>query len=81
MRMLSRDNEMFHRLLRKNADFLVAAGLRYECYMIASTKKRNQWQIERLDDLLHCRACREQWFVVMLRMDCEIEEQLVAAGL
>jgi hypothetical protein len=83
MRMLSRDNELFHRRFREAADFCVAAGLRYECYKLACKKERSKWQTERLEDLLHCPACRETWFVVMLRCDCrdnEIEKMLITAG-
>ena len=80
MRMLSRDNDVFYSRFYEASAFLMAADLRYECYVLACMNPRNQWQETRLTELLRCPACREQWFVIMLRGDGDIEETIIAAG-
>lgn len=84
MRMLSRDSQMFHSRFYEASAFVYASNNRYECYELACTKQRSPWQVTRIKELLKCPACRETWFVVMLRGDCKdngIEELLLEAGL
>lgn len=80
--MLTRDQEFFDRNFPSAASFLRAANLRTEMYGLAHTYKvLTEWQVSRIHELIRCPACRETWFVVMLR-DCKDlpEEFLLAAG-
>ena len=85
MMMLSRDSDMFHSRFCEAEAFLCAADLRFECYDLACrTYEVSPYRSRRLKELLHAPACREQWFVVMLRNDAKdngIEEFLLEVGL
>ncbi len=81
---LSRDSSYFQHAFPNAASFLVAAYLRHECYVLACDATRGARGTQRLKEILHAPACREQWFVVMLRNDARnegIEEILIEAGL
>lgn len=69
-RMLTRDLELFERMHPTAASYIQAAELRYECYKLAMTKELNDWEQNRLLELLYSTpACRESWFVDQLRGD------------
>lgn len=87
MRMLVRDQEVFERQHVAAAAFVRAAALRQECYGLAANEHAHNGFPQpptrtRFRELLHAPACREPWFVVMLRGDFPgVEFLLVEAGL
>jgi hypothetical protein len=87
MRMLNRDDELFHHQFHDAASFLRDARLRYECYKFACSSMGtylpySPWQKKRFQELLSASACHEPWFVKQLRGDApHLEKFLIDAGL
>jgi hypothetical protein len=86
MGMLEKDEAVFRSRFHEARSFILAAELRSECYVLCRENNWNEWRDKRLDELLHAPACRETWFIVMLRGDFrekmpELEEILVKHGL
>jgi hypothetical protein len=79
---LKEDYEEFQERFRSAAAFIVEAELRYECHNLAVQNEITPWQTIRLEQLLQSPACREEWFVALLRRDgAGMEEFLAKAKL
>ena len=77
-RLLTTDHRVFEARFPEAAAFLTAATLRYECYSlmqgmlsvwISAPSSRQEWVLARVRELLQAPACREPWFIEILRCD------------
>jgi hypothetical protein len=82
MKLLTIDIDTFLERFPAAAAFINAAELRLECHHLAVTTELSPWQTMRLEQLLRAPACREPWFVDLLRQDGRgMEDFLLHAGL
>ena len=61
-KLLTKDQDDFERCFPEANRFLRAAHLRYESYNLFHNEHRNEWQENRLDELLMTPACQVAWF-------------------
>lgn len=66
--MLPKDQEIFQEKYPDADHYLIASGLRAECYNLYLTtdRVRTDWQRKRLIELLESPACNEPWFLHLL---------------
>jgi hypothetical protein len=61
--MLEQDERTFQEEYYRAANFLLASALRSECVMLHNRTAKTEGDMKRLDELLNCPACQEEWFV------------------
>ena len=66
-RMLFQDFDKLQIEFGRAANFISAAHLRYECYGLLVSSTRTSHQITRLRELLQAPACREPWFIDVIK--------------
>lgn len=82
MQMLSNDRNVFESSYPEAARYLLESKLRWEAYKIACSGSRTHYEQKRLCELFKSPACREEWFLKIIRNDAQdIKDYLEQAGL
>lgn len=65
-KLLVHDEDKFREEHKEACSFLLAAGLRYECFNLYCRTYKSDWDKNRLKELLVTPACQERWFLNLL---------------